>query len=283
MDRITSWLEHFDELVERIGPRFARSEARARAKAYLQGLLSNTSRKNSWQMAETLGDSSPYGLQQLMYRAKWAVDGVRDDAQAYVSEQLGEPNGIMVVDESGVVKKGEHSVGVAAQYCGTVGRVANCQVGVYLTYATSQGHTFLDRALYLPESWANDPERRLAAGVPAEVEFATKPALAQQMLERAVAAGIPAKWVTADSVYGGHSLLRYWLESVKLGYVLGLSPKDTVLGLDWMPVRVSHLLTTLPDEGWQQLSAGEGSKGPRWYDWLWLPLYDRDLQGWQRG
>jgi SRSO17 transposase len=283
MEAIANWSKAFDELVERIGGRFVRSEARDRARAYLQGLLSHIPRKNGWQMADLLGDSSPYGVQQFLYRAKWEPDEVRDDLETYVIEQLGDPQGVLVVDETGFLKKGEHSVGVGAQYCGVVGRVANCQVGVFLTYATAQGHTFLDRALYLPESWTTDPERCRAAGVPAEIEFATKPELAQQMLERAVEAGVPAQWVTADSVYGGNATLRFWLESVPLGYVLALSPKDTVLNPDWMPVRVSHLLDQLPPEGWQRLSAGAGSKGERWYDWFWLPLYDRDLAGWQRG
>lgn len=283
METIANWAEAFDELVERIGGRFSRSEARERARAYLQGLLSNIPRKNGWQLAEILGDETPYGLQQFLYRAKWGADEVRDDLRRYVIEQLGDPESVLVVDETGFLKKGNRSVGVQVQYCGSVGKITNCQVGVFLTYANRQGHTFLDRALYLPESWSQDRPRCRAAGVPDEVTFATKPELAQQMLERTVKAGVPAQWVTADSVYGGNAKLCYWLESVELGYVLAVSPKDTVLNLDWRPVRVSHLLNQLPQDGWQRLSAGAGSKGERWYDWFWLPLYDRDLEGWQRG
>jgi SRSO17 transposase len=279
---IANWTEAFDELVEGISPRFVRSEARARARAYLQGLLSHISRKNGWQLAELLGESTPYGVQQFLYRAKWEADEVRDDLQAYVIKYLSDRNGVLVVDESGFLKKGDHSVGVAAQYCGPVGRVANCQVGVFLTYATPQGHTFLDRALYLPESWSQERERCRAAGVPDGVDFATKPALAQQMLERTLAAGVPARWVTADSVYGGHYPLKHWLESVPIGYVLALSPKDTVLDTRGMPQRVSQLLNHLPTKGWQRLSAGQGSKGERWYDWLRLPLYEPERAGFQR-
>jgi SRSO17 transposase len=245
-------------------------------------LLSNIPRKNGWQLAEQVGDRTPYGLQQFLYRATWDADEVRDDLQVYVRQQLGDPQAVLVVDESGFVKKGAHSVGVGAQYCGCVGRVTNCQVGVFLTYATGQGHTFLDRALYLPESWTADRERCRAAGVPDEVAFATKPELAQQMLARALAAGVVAKWVTADSVYGGHYLLKHWLERAPIGYVLALSPKDTVLDTRGMPQRVSTYLADLPPTGWQRLSAGQGSKGERWYDWLSLPLAAPTLAGWQR-
>lgn len=279
---IANWMEAFDKLVERIGGRFVRSEARERARAYLQGLLSHIPRKNGWQLAELLGDNTPYGIQQFLYRAQWAADEVRDDLQAYVIEHLSDRNGVLVVDESGFLKKGNHSVGVAAQYCGTVGRVVNCQMGVFLTYATAQGHTFVDRALYLPESWTQNRERCRAVGVPDEVDFATKPALARQMLERTLAAGVPAKWVTGDSVYGGHYPLKHWLESVPIGYVLALSPKDTVLDTRGMPQRVSQLLNHLPTQGWQRLSAGQGSKGERGYDWLRLLLYDPQVAGFKR-
>lgn len=283
MEGTEKWKQELADLVGRIGERFVRAEARRRAGQYVVGLLSQVPRKNGWQLSEELGESNPYGMQQFLYRAKWEADEVRDDLQAYVGEHLGEEAGVLVVDETSFVKKGRHSVGVGVQYCGTVGQVTNCQVGVFVTYATGQGHTFLDRALYLPQSWTQDEARCQAAGVPEGVKFATKPALAQQMLARILKAGIPAGWVTGDSVYGSNLALRHWLEEKKMAYVLGISPKDTVLDTTWFPERISHLLRELPTAGWHRLSAGSGSKGERWYDWYWRPLYDKDLEGWQRG
>jgi SRSO17 transposase len=282
MDVIPEWQQEFKSLMQRLKHRFAHSQSRDWAAAYLQGLLSQVQRKNGWQLAETVGATTPYGIQQFLYRAKWNPDDIRDDLRHYVVEHLGDPAAVLVIDESGFVKKGPHSVGVQVQYCGTVGRTTNCQVGVFLLYASSTGATFLDRALYLPESWTNDRPRCRQAGVPDEVEFATKPELAWQMIERAVEAGVPAAWVTGDSVYGGHSWLRNWLEARPLGYVLALSPKDTLINLQWVSQRVSTWLADLPSEGWRRLSAGDGSKGPRLYDWLRLPLYDPPVVGWKR-
>lgn len=266
METIGKWIEEFDELMVRIGGRFARSEAREWAAGYVRGLMSTMPRKNGWQLAEELGEASPYGIQQFLYRAKWEADEVRDDLRAYVIEYLGEEEGVLVLDETGFLKKGKHSVGVQVQYCGTARGKANCQVGVFLTYASRQGLTFVDRALYLPESWTADRERCRAAGVPDEVEFATKPALGVAMLKRALEAGLPAKWVTGDSVYGSNDPLRNWLESIPLGYVLTVSPKDTLLNLKGFPQRVSEYLSHLPETGWSRLSAGAGAKGERWYE-----------------
>src|SRR3954463_7624099 len=272
MMAITAWTEDFTALVAQIGPRFARSEARQHAAAYLRGLLSPVARENSWEIAETVGDASPYGLQQFLYRAVWDPDAVRDDLRAYVIDHLGDPQGILVVDETGFLKKGDKSAGVQPQYSGAAGRTANAQIGVFLTYAGARGHTFLDRALYLPAGWTDDRERCRAAGIPDEVAFATKPAQAQAMLERALDAGVPAAWVTADSVYGDVKDLRVWLEARPIGYVLAVSGKDTIVGADWQERRFSMLLAAPPTEGWARLSAGDGAKGPRWYDWLRLPL-----------
>jgi SRSO17 transposase len=245
-------------------------------------LLSQVERKNGWQLAESLGQSSPYALQQFLYRAEWSADEVRDDLRAYVVEQLGTAEAVLVIDETGFPKKGDHSVGVQKQYCGTVGRVTNCQIGVFLAYASVKGQSLLDRALYLPESWTSDRERCRKAGVPDEVEFATKPELARQMIEGALRAEVPARWVTGDSVYGGHIPLRNWLEAQPIGYVLALSPKDRVLNQKNWPQRVSQWLTDLPTTGWGRLSAGEGSQGPRESDWLRLPLADPKTPGWNR-
>ena len=282
MEVLSNWQQEFDSLMRRLKPRFAHSQSRKWARVYVQGLLSNVPRKNGWQLAETVGATTPYGLQQFVYRAKWEADDIRDDLREYVVEQLGDPAAVLVIDETGFVKKGSHSVGVQVQYCGTVGRTTNCQVGVFLTYASPQGATFLDRVLYLPESWTSDRERCREAGVPDEVAFATKPELARQMLQRAVEAGVPAAWVTGDSVYGGHSGLCNWLEAQPLAYVLTVSPKDTLINLEWYPQRVSTWLADLPTQGWRRLSAGEGSKGPRLYDWLRLPLYDPPVTDWKR-
>jgi SRSO17 transposase len=279
---IAAWTDEFAGVVERIGPRFARSEARAHAAAYLRGLLGRVERKNSWQLAEAAGDASPYGLQQFLYRATWDPDAVRDDLRAYVVEHLGDPQGILVVDETGFLKKGDKSAGVQPQYSGAAGRTANAQIGVFLTYAALRGHTFLDRALYLPGSWAADRERCRAAGIPGDVAFATKPALARAMLERALGAGVPAAWVTADSIYGDVKYLRVWLEARPIGYVLAVSRKDTVAGPDWRQRRIAAYLDAPPADGWERLSAGDGAKGPRWYDWIRLPLIAPLVDGWER-
>ena len=282
MAAITDWTDEFAAVVGRIGPRFARAEARRHAADYLRGLLGRAERKNGWQLAEAVGDATPYGLQQFLYRATWDPEAVRDDLRAYVVEHLGDPQGVLVVDETGFLKKGDRSVGVQPQYSGAAGRTANAQVGVFLTYAGPRGHTFLDRALYLPASWTDDRARCRAAGIPDEVAFATKPALAQAMLERALDAGVPAAWVTADSIYGDVKYLRVWLEARPIGYVLAVSGKDTVVGADWHQRRISTYLADPPTDGWQRLSAGDGAKGPRRYDWVRLPLIAPLVAGWAR-
>jgi SRSO17 transposase len=282
MTGITAWTADFAAVMAQIGPRFARSEARQHAADHLRGLLSHTARKNGWQLAETVGDATPYGIQQFLYRAAWDPDAVRDDLRDYVVAHLGDPQGILVVDETGFLKKGDKSAGVQPQYSGAAGRTANAQIGVFLTYAGPRGHTFLDRALYLPAGWTDDRERCRAAGIPDEVAFATKPAQAQAMLERALDAGVPAAWVTADSIYGDVKYLRVWLEARPIGYVLAVSGKDTVWEAGWRQRRISTLLAAPPTEGWARLSAGDGAKGPRFYDWLRLPLAAPLVAGWRR-
>src|SRR5581483_1814580 len=199
---------------DRIGRHFARSEPRRRAIGYVRGLLGDAERKNGWQLAEHLGDPTPDGVQHLLARADWDADAVRDDLLAYVAEYLGDAGGVLVVDETGFLKKGTRSCGVARQYSGTAGRIENCQVGVFLGYATKRGRALLDRALYLPKEWAGDADRREEAGVPEGVEFATKIVLARRMVERAVAAGVPARWVTADAVYGSDYHFRATAEGL---------------------------------------------------------------------
>jgi SRSO17 transposase len=209
---VEGWAAQFERLCERIGPRFARPEVRRRVAGFLRGLLGDVARKNGWQLAEHARETSPDGMQRLLTAARWDADGLRDDVPGYVVEHLGGPGGVLVVDETGFLKKGGKSVGVQRQYSGTAGRVENCQVGVFLAYASPKGRALVDRELYLPKEWAADHDRWGEAHVPQWVGFATKPMLAQHMLERAVAAGVPARWVTGDEVYGGDARLRAWLE-----------------------------------------------------------------------
>lgn len=260
------------ELVVRIGSHFGRAEVRKRVGRYLQGLLASVERKNGWQMAEELGEANAHGVQRLLEEADWDEGAVRDELRTYVIEQLGEPAGILVVDETGFVKKGKKSAGVARQYSGTAGRRENSQIGVFLSYASSQGAAFIDRALYLPEEWTQDRVRCREAGIPDEVEFATKGELAQQMLARAFAAGVPAEWVVGDTVYG-YDELRLWLEERQKNYVLAV-PETHQVWVQGQPQPVGLLAALLPEEAWVVLSAGEGSKGPRLYEWAWLQLPD---------
>jgi SRSO17 transposase len=270
----THWAAGLEEMAQRIGTRFSRSEPRQRAVAYLQGLLSPVERKNGWQLAEQAGDESPYGVQHLLGRAAWEADEVRDDLRAYVVQHLGDPEGVLIVDETGFLKKGEESVGVQRQYSGTAGRIENCQIGVFLAYHAPRGRAFLDRMLYLPRSWTEDPERCQAAGVPDTVRFATKLTLARQMIERAVEAGVPARWVTADSVYGSDSHFRHFLQERRIAYVLGITSDYPV-----RPYTARTLAQALARNAWKRRSAGDGRKGPRRYEWARYRMY-RDENGW---
>ena len=196
---VCRWVQSLFRLHARIGPRFARSEPRRRVLAYLQGILSDTARKNGWQLAEHAREGRPDGMQRLLSQAVWDTDGVRDDLRAYALEQLGNESAILVIDESGFPKRGHQSAGVGMQYCGVTGQVENCQVGVFLTYVTARGHTLIDRELYLPLDWCEDPERRRAAHIPEAVHFQTKPELAIQMLGRMQEVGCPNAWEVADT------------------------------------------------------------------------------------
>ena len=264
---VQGWTTYLTDIARRLGPYFARAETRQRVMTYLQGLLSPAERKNSWQLAEETGDATPYGFQYLLARADWAADAVRDELRVYIRQHLSDPHGVMVIDETGFLKKGQHSAGVARQYSGTAGKVENCQIGVFVAYASRLGHALLDRELYLPEEWTSDRERCRSAGIPDDRDFATKPQLAQQMLARAFAAGMPAPWVTGDSVYGQARQRRMWLEGRLQAYVLAVSGQEYVR-LDGRPRQVKTL--------------GDGTKGPRWYDWHWLPLPEPQEPGWHR-
>jgi SRSO17 transposase len=269
------------DIERRLTPYFERIEPRQRAIAYVRGLLSPAERQNSWQLAEISGDATPYGLQHLLRRAWWEPDAVRDELRCYIVEPLGDTPAVLVIDETGFLNKGRHSAGVGRPYSGTAGRIENCQIGVFLAYASRHGQALLDRDLYLPKAWTDDPSRCRSAGIPADRRFATKPQLAKAMLQRAVVAGMPAQWVTGDSVYGDDRRLRMWLESLPHAYVLAVSGKEYVW-LGWRQQQVKRVLAALPKEGWMRLSAGDGAKGPRWYDWLRVPLADPVEPAWRR-
>jgi SRSO17 transposase len=271
LETVREWTLWLTEVERWLRPHFPRREAQHRAWAYLRGLLSPVERKNGWQLAEVNGDATPYGVQHLLGRARWDDEAVRDALRAYLVEHLGEPQAILVLDETGFLKKGQHSAGVARQYSGTAGRIENCQIGVFLAYASSRGHALLDCALYLPKDWTNDGERCQSAGVPEKHPFATKPQLARQMLQHAFDAQVPAAWVTGDSVYGDDRRLRVWLEGRAQAYVLAVSGKEYGWR-GWQQHQVKTILTALPPDGWARLSAGAGTKGLRWYEWCWLPL-----------
>lgn len=274
----SAWSVEFSALLQRLEPRFGRVESRRRVAAYLKGLLAPVERKNGWQLAEAAGDRTPDGVQDFLSRVLWDADAVRDDLRAYVTEHLGDAAGVLVLDETGFLKKGDKSAGVQRQYSGTAGRIENCQVGVFLAYASRYGRTLIDRALYLPESWAADQARRVASGIPEEVGFVTKPKLGLAMLERAHRIGVPFAWVTADSVYGANHTLRRWLQDHAVGYVLAVSRAQR-LGFARVEDRVAELSPT----AWQRLSAGDGAKGPRRYDWAYLPDGSDAAPGWEKG
>src|SRR6266508_197919 len=283
VEQIGGWRDDLTALHARIARRFPRPEVRARAGRYLAGLLGGVERRNGWQLAEQTGERSPDGVQRLLRTARWDANVVRDDLRAYVVEQLGDPQAVLVVDETGFLKKGTKSAGVQRQYSGTAGRIENCQIGVFLAYASPRGRAFLDRELYLPRAWADDPERRRAAGVPAAVAFQTKPQLARRMLERAFAAGAPAAWVTGDEVYGNNGRFRRWLEEQQRPYVLAVARSHaiwaTVNGVS-QQVRAEALVRDLPADAWDRIVVGAGSKGPRVYDWACGRLPYQTEDGW---
>lgn len=265
-----------DEAAGLLRQHFRRLEAHQHAADYLQGLLAEVERKNGWQLAEQAGYTHPRGMQRVLDRYVWDPDAVRDDLRQYVVAELGDPEGVLVVDETGFPKQGTHSAGVARQYSGTLGKVANYQVGVFLGYASAKGHVAFDRELFIPQEWSTDRARCRKAGIPEGVAHQTKPRLALTMLERALDAGVPAAWVTGDEVYGSDGKLRRALEAWGQGYVLAVRSNEHVTR--WPPYgspgvgTVAALAAAVPPDGWQRLSCGDGAQGPRVYDWVWMPL-----------
>ena len=281
---VQDWASELDHVHGLIAVHFVRSEPRQRVRNYLAGLLSPIERKNGWQLAEQAGETTPTGMQRVLSGSHWNANAVRDDLRAYVVEQLADPAAVLIVDETGFLKKGTKSVGVKRQYSGTAGRIENCQVGVVLAYASGSGRTFLDRELYLPQEWADDAARREEAGVPPDTTFQTKPQLATAMLERALDAGVPAGWVTADEIYGGDRRLRLWLEERKQPFVLAIKRSEPLwLATEQGPVqrKASVIAAGLAEADWQRLSAGEGAKGPRLYDWTRIAIRPIREPGWE--
>jgi SRSO17 transposase len=281
---VQDWATELDVVHARLAPQFVRREPRQRVRSYLQGLLSPIERKNGWQLAEQAGEPTPTGMQRVLSGAHWDAAAVRNDLRAYVVEHLGDPEAVLIVDETGFLKKGTKSVGVKRQYSGTAGRIENCQIGVLLAYASCHGRTFLDRELYLPREWADDPARREEAGVPEEISFQTKPQLARQMLERALAADVPAGWVAADEVYGGDRRLRLWLEEQRQPFVLAVKRTEPLwVGSDPGPweLPAADIASASNADAWIALSAGDGAKGPRRSDWTRVAIRPRREPGWE--
>lgn len=272
---VDGWRAELDTLLARFGRLFVRAEPRQQAGRYLEGLLGPVERKNGWQLAEAIGDARPWRTQRVLSHVLWDEAAARDQCRAYVVERLGDPEAVLVVDETGFVKKGRHSAGVARQYSGTAGKVENSQVGVFLAYGSRKGQALIDRRLYLPESWAGDNERRRAAKIPDDVPFQTKPALARAMLARALDAGVPCAWVLGDAVYGSDRKLRAMLEERGKPYLLGIRSNDRLeaeLGGDVGPHAPEALAKALLPQAWRRLSAGAGTKGERLYDWARVRL-----------
>ncbi len=277
---VCRWAQSLFDLHARIAPRFARPEPRRRALAYLQGILSETARKNGWQLAEHAGEVCPDGMQRLLSQAVWDTDGVRDDLRRYVIEQLGRQGAIVAIDETSFLKRGRKSAGVGLQYCGTTGQVENCQVGVFLSYITARGHSLIDRELYLPADWCEDRRRCREVGIADTIRFQTKPELAVQMMRRLFQEQLLISWVVADTVYGGNLDLRAWLEAHHYPYVLAVACDEPVgiLTRDGRRRRVEVRDVEglwLNEKDWQRLSMSEGTKGPRLFDWACVSILHR--------
>jgi SRSO17 transposase len=276
------WVDAVAELHGRIANRFARSEVRERARRYLVGLLERVERKNGWQLAEAIGEEGPRGVQRLLSAATWDADAVRDDLRAYVVDHLGDQtSGVLILDDTGFVKKGDKSCGVGRQYTGTVGDTTNAQVGVFLAYASERGAAFVDRALYLPRGWTDDSERCREAGIPATVRFATKLTLAQRMLARAFTGGVPATWVTADSAYGRSHAFRHWLEEQGRAYAL-MVPNTHAVRYEGRRQTAAKLAERLPDTAWRSVIVGAGTSSEDRQVWACLPLSESCAPGMRR-
>jgi SRSO17 transposase len=275
------WAEDLAGLKARIARVFLRPETRAQVGLYLDGLISAVERKTGWQLAEHAGDEAPWRMQAVLGRGFWDAERVRDICRDYVVERLGDPSGVLVLDETGFLKKGKQSVGVGRQYSGTAGRIENCQIGVFLGYASPKGHALIDRRLYLPKDWAEDQERRKKVHVPDEIGFTTKPKIGTAMVEAALAADVPCSWVLGDSVYGCDKGLRVMLEKHGKPYVLAVRSDEKLMTDSSFRTRtVQEVAKDLAAQDWHRLPAGQGSKGPRLYDWARVRLFRLQAPPW---
>ncbi|MFF5497830.1 IS701 family transposase [Streptomyces aquilus] len=265
MTEVSCWTGELESVFERVAGRFARADLRWRMRDYVRGLLGRATRKNGWQLAEWAGHRTPDGFQRLLNSSVWDADALRDDVRAYVAERLG-PDGVLIIDDTGFIKKGSTSAGVGRQYTGTSGKIDNCQIGVFAAYATSSGRALVDREFYLPKAWTSDRDRCRAAKIPDERGFATKGELARDIVRRCLTAGLPAKWITADEAYGQDWNFRHLLEQLDIGYVVAVPKSQQIKSLAgiW---RIDQLIAEAPGDAWQRLSCGDGAKGPRIYDW----------------
>ena len=282
---LLAWEQELSILKERMAHVLSRRELKETCSAFLEGLLSGIERKTGWLMAEQAGAERPYRMQSLLGRSGWNADALRDEVRAYAMEALGDANGVLIVDETGFLKKGEHSVGVARQYSGTAGRIENCQVGVFLSYASRWGHTLIDRRLYLPKTWAEDRERRTKSAVPEDLTFMTKPEIARELIAATLDAGISCAFVLGDALYGSDRRLRRMLEAREQPYVLAIRSNETLrVGGESLELTTAETLgDELQPDDWHCHAAGEGAKGPRLYDWARVRLLwssDRQWQHW---
>ncbi|WFU20600.1 IS701 family transposase [Bradyrhizobium sp. CB3481] len=292
-DTLTLWASSLRDANQGIRPLFTQERVAASAGQFLDGLLGNEPRKTGWMRAEAAGDPGPWRQQAILGRGQWDADALRDIVRGYALETLGDEDAVLVIDETGFLKQGKASCGVARQYTGSAGKITNCQIGVFASYVSRHGHAFIDRALYLPKEWTDKSARLKAAHVPSDVGFATKPKIARQMIARAIAAKVPFSFVAADSVYGTGDI-ETLLRKAGKGYVLGVASNHVFYS--WgkpQPIAgtASAIAQSLPKKAWRRLPSGEGTKGPRWHDWVYLELadldaseYNDDLAGeWTRG
>jgi SRSO17 transposase len=280
---LAEWQAGLDDMLALIAGRFARVEPRRLAFAYIRGLLAPLERRNGWTLSEQAGRRSPNAMQEMLYSPCWDPDQVRDDVRDYVVDHLCDPDGVLIGDDTGFVKKGVRSAGVQRQYSGTAGKVENCQIGTFLAYASAKGRALIDRELYLPKSWIQDPGRCAQAAVPEDAQFATKPEQARIMIERAVDAAVPFGWFTADEAFGQNPGLRDWLQEQDIAYVMATRNDDEVpAGLHTVSP-VKDMIGVIRPGAWQRMSCGDGAHGPRVYDWAWTPIrttFAHERRGW---
>lgn len=272
------WASSLRDVKGRMRGLFTQERVAASANLFLDGLLGDERRKTGWMRAEAAGDPGPWRQQAILGRGRWDAEALRDIVRDYVVENLAANDAVLVIDETGFLKQGKSSCGVARQYTGSAGKITNCQIGVFAAYVSARGHAFIDRALYLPKSWSGDPARLAATHVPEAVTFATKPALAVQMIRRALAADVPFSWVAADAVYGVGDVEQA-LRRACIGYVLGVKSNHhfgSWVGKPPVAGTAAEIAQDLEPDTWQRLSAGEGTKGARLHDWAYCELADID-------